>query len=61
VERVAKVVGVGLSGRVVGGGSADSILWFRLESGGGGMERCQKMKQRQRARIDSMGRKHDTT
>jgi hypothetical protein len=58
---VAKVVGVGLLGRVVGSGSADSILWFRLESGGGGMERCKKMKQSERARIDSMRRKYDTT
>jgi hypothetical protein len=46
--------------QVAGGGGADSILRFRLERGGDGMKRCQKMKQRERARLSSMGRKRDT-
>jgi hypothetical protein len=36
-------------------------LAVRLERGGGGTERCQKMKRRQRAHLNSMGRKRDTT
>jgi hypothetical protein len=45
---------------VVGGGGADSMLWFRLKSGGDRMNHYWKMKQRQRARVGSMGRKRDT-
>jgi hypothetical protein len=47
-------------GRVAYGGCADSILPFRLERGGDGTKRCQKIKRRQRTCLSSMGRKHDT-
>jgi hypothetical protein len=47
--------------RVVGGGGADSMLQFWLEWGDDVMKRCQKMKRKQRARLDSMRRKRDTT
>jgi hypothetical protein len=45
---------------VANSGGADSMLWFQLERGGDEMKCYQKMKQRQRARLSSMGRKHDT-
>jgi hypothetical protein len=51
----------GCSGRVVDGCGVDSILQFRLERGGDGMKCCRKMKRRQRARFELMGRKRDTT
>jgi hypothetical protein len=38
----------------------NSILHFRLKRGGDGTKRCQKMKRRQRAHLDSMKRKRDT-
>jgi hypothetical protein len=38
---------------------ADSMLQFRLEIGGNGTKRYRMMKWRQRARLNSMGRKHD--
>jgi hypothetical protein len=44
---------------VAGGGGADSMLRFRLERGGDGSKRCQKMKRRQRAHLGSMRRKRD--
>jgi hypothetical protein len=47
--------------RVAGGGGADLILQFWLGRGGDGMKHCQKMKRRQRARLGSMGRRHDMT
>jgi hypothetical protein len=47
--------------RVVGGGGADSMLQFWLEWGDDVMKRCQKMKRKQQARLDSMRRKRDTT
>jgi hypothetical protein len=37
------------------------MLPFRFERGGDGTKRCQKMKQRQRVHLGSMGRKRDTT
>jgi hypothetical protein len=46
---------------VAGGGGANSLLWFRLEMGDDGRKHYRKKKQTQRARLDSMGRKHDTT
>jgi hypothetical protein len=45
--------------RVAYDGGVDSMLQFRLERGGDGIKRCQKMKWKQRARFDSMGRKRD--
>jgi hypothetical protein len=45
---------------VAGGSGADSMLRFHLKREGDGLKHCQKMKQSQRARLDSMGRKHDT-
>jgi hypothetical protein len=47
--------------RVIGSGGADLMLQFRLERGGNGMKPCRKIKRRQRTRLDSMGRKCDTT
>jgi hypothetical protein len=44
---------------VVGGGGADLMLWFQLNRGGNETKRCQKMKQRQRARLGSMEKKRD--
>jgi hypothetical protein len=44
-------------GRVANNGGADSILRFRLERGGDGVKRCQKMKRMQRACLGSMRRK----
>jgi hypothetical protein len=44
---------------VVGGGGADLMLWFRLNRGGNETKCCQKMKQRQRARLGSMEKKRD--
>jgi hypothetical protein len=41
-------------------GDMDSMLRFWLERGDDGMKRCRKMKWRQRARLDSMGRKRET-
>jgi hypothetical protein len=46
---------------VADGGDADSMHLFRLERRGDGTKRFQKMKQRQRAQLGSMGRKCDTT
>jgi hypothetical protein len=37
------------------------MLQFWLEWGDDVMKRCQKMKRKQRARLDSMRRKRDTT
>jgi hypothetical protein len=37
------------------------MLQFRLERGGNRTKRCRKMKWRQRARLNSMGRKCDLT
>jgi hypothetical protein len=46
---------------VIDGGDADSMFQFQLERGGD-MTKCyRKMKQRQRAHLNSMGRKRDTT
>jgi hypothetical protein len=42
---------------MAGGSGADSIFQFRLD----GMKRCQKMKRTQRAHLDSMRRKCNTT
>jgi hypothetical protein len=42
------------------GGGEDSMLQFQLERGDDEMKCCRKMKRRQRARLDSMGRKRDT-
>jgi hypothetical protein len=36
------------------------MLQFRLERGGDTTKCCQKMKQRQRTHLDSVGRMHDT-
>jgi hypothetical protein len=44
-------------GRVAYNGGADSILLFQLKRGGDRTKRCPKMKRRQWARLDSMGRK----
>jgi hypothetical protein len=41
-------------------GDADSMLQFLFEKRGDVMKHCQKMKCRQRARLNSMGRKCDT-
>jgi hypothetical protein len=46
---------------VVYGSDTDSMLQFQLEMGGDGTKRCWMMKQRQRARLGSMGRKCDMT
>jgi hypothetical protein len=46
---------------VVGGGGADSVLRFQLKRGDDRTKSCWKMKQRQRARLGSIGMKHDTT
>jgi hypothetical protein len=51
---------LGGPGWIVCGRGADSMLEFRLERGDDEMKRYRKMKQRQRARLDSMERKHDT-
>jgi hypothetical protein len=40
---------------VDGGSGEDSMLWFQFEKGGDGTNHCQKMKQRQRAHLGSMG------
>jgi hypothetical protein len=45
---------------VAGGGGANSLLWFRFEMGDDRRKHYRKKKQTQRARLDSMGRKHDT-
>jgi hypothetical protein len=47
-------------GRVTCGDGADLMLQFWLKIGGGGTKHCRKMKRRQRAHLDSMGRKRDT-
>jgi hypothetical protein len=52
---------LGCPRRVASGGDADSMLRFQLERGDDMMKYCQKMKRRQRARLDSMGRKRDKT
>jgi hypothetical protein len=41
----------GDTGRMTGGG-VNSMLQFQLEKGGDGMKHCQKMNQRQRARLE---------
>jgi hypothetical protein len=41
------------------GGDANSMLQFRLERGGYGTKRYRKIKRRQRACLDTMGRKRD--
>jgi hypothetical protein len=46
---------------VAGDGSVDSMFQFLLERRCDGMKRCQKMKRRQRAYLDSIERKCDTT
>jgi hypothetical protein len=46
---------------VAGGGDTDSLLLFWLERGDDGTKCYQKMKQMQRARLSSMGRKRNTT
>jgi hypothetical protein len=46
--------------RVASGGGVESMLRFRLESGGDGTKHCQKMKRMQRVRFGSMGMKCDT-
>jgi hypothetical protein len=46
--------------RVAYGGGADSMLQFQLETGGDGTKRCRNINRRQRAHLDSMGRKCDT-
>jgi hypothetical protein len=46
--------------RVAYGGGADLILQFQFERGGDGINRCRKMKRRQRSCLCSMERKHDT-
>jgi hypothetical protein len=45
---------------VAHGGGAYSMLRFQLERRGDRVKYCQKMKQSQRARLASMGRKRDT-
>jgi hypothetical protein len=47
-------------GRVAYCGGANSMLWFQLNRGGDGMKCCWNMKQRQRVRLGSIRRKHDT-
>jgi hypothetical protein len=41
-------------------GDVDSMLQFQSERGGDGMKRYRKIKRRQRTRLGSMERKHDT-
>jgi hypothetical protein len=45
--------------RVIGGDGADSMLRFQLKRGGDRKKCCRKMKRRQRAHFDSMGKKYD--
>jgi hypothetical protein len=52
---------LGCPRRVASGGDADSMLRFQLERGDDMMKYYRKMKRRQRARLDSMGRKRDKT
>jgi hypothetical protein len=47
-------------GKVVDDSGIDLILRFQLERGCDGMKRCRKIKQMQRARLDSIGMKRDT-
>jgi hypothetical protein len=47
-------------GRVADGSAVNSLLWFWLKRRGDRIKHCQNMKQRQRARLGSMGRKRDT-
>jgi hypothetical protein len=54
------MVGVGGPKSVACGGGADSMFQFQLERRGNGTKCCQKMKRRQRARLNLMGRKRDT-
>jgi hypothetical protein len=49
----------GSLGRVVDGGGEDSILQFRLERWGDGTKHYWTIKQRQRTRLGSMGRRRD--
>jgi hypothetical protein len=58
-ERMTTVKGNDGPGRVACDSSMNSMLQFRLERGGDGTKRCQKMNRRQRAHLSSMGRKHD--
>jgi hypothetical protein len=46
-------------GRVAYDSGANSMLQFRLKRGGDGTNHCRKRKRSQRARLGSMGRKHD--
>jgi hypothetical protein len=46
---------------VDGSDGVDSIFQFQLERGGDVTKSCRKMKQKQRARLASVGRKCDTT
>jgi hypothetical protein len=46
--------------RAIWGGWPAAVFQFWLERGGDGMKYCQKIKQRQRARLGSIGRKCDT-
>jgi hypothetical protein len=47
------------SRRVAYRAGVNSMLQFRLESGGDGTKHCQKMKQRQGAHLGSMGMKYN--
>jgi hypothetical protein len=69
MERVIKVemsfysnrgLELGAPRRVAGGADADSLFQFQLYRVGGGTKHCQKMKRRQRTRLDSMEIKCDT-
>jgi hypothetical protein len=51
---------VGGPGRVVCDSGADLILQLRLERRGDRIKHCWKMKWRQQARLNSMGRKCNT-
>jgi hypothetical protein len=46
---------------VIDDGGVNSMIQFHLKRGGDGMKRCRKMKQRWRAHLGSMGRKHGPT
>jgi hypothetical protein len=45
---------------MVDDGGADLMFWFRLERGGDDMKYYRKIKQMQRACLDSIGSKRDT-
>jgi hypothetical protein len=46
---------------VASGDGADLMLQFQIDRGGDGTKRYRKMKRRQRARLDCIRRKCDTT